>query len=194
MAHGLDAGRLAAQCDEIDRLNERLKDIVLLKGIEVDILDDGSLDLPDAVLARLDVVIGAVHSRLDLPRARQTERILRAMDNPYFTLLAHPGGRLIERRPPCDVDMARIVRHARQRGCYLELNAQPERLDLLDTHCMLAREEGVLVAINSDAHRREDFANLRFGIGQARRGWLTADEVLNTRALPELRQLLARPR
>ena len=194
MAHGLDAERLEVQCDEIDRINERLKGIVLLKGIEVDILESGGLDLPDAALARLDIVIGAVHSRFDLPRAHQTERILRAMDNPYFTLLAHPTGRLIEKRAPYDVDMPRIIRHARQRGCYLELNAHPERLDLLDTHCRIAREEGVLVAINSDAHSREDFANLRFGVGQARRGWLSAADVLNTRPLPELRQLLARGR
>ena len=190
VAHGLDPRRLAEQCDEIDRLNETLQGIVLLKGIEVDILEDGSLDLPDSALARLDLVIGAVHSRFDLPRARQTERILRAMDNPNFTLLAHPSGRVIEERAPYDVDLLRIVRHARQRSCFLELNAHPERLDLLDTGCRMAKEEGVLVAINSDAHGRDEFANLRFGIGQARRGWLEADDVLNSRPLPELRKLL----
>ena len=194
MAHGLDPRRLAEQCDAIDRLNERLDGIVLLKGIEVDILEDGSLDLPDESLARLDLVIGAVHSRFDLPRARQTERILLAMDNPYFTMLAHPTGRVIESRAPYDVDMLRIIRKARQRGCFLELNAHPERLDLLDSHCMMAKEEGVLVAINSDAHSSDDFAHLRLGIGQARRGWLAAADVLNTRPLPELRRLLAQVR
>jgi DNA polymerase (family 10) len=194
MAHGLDPRRLAEQCDAIDELNETLAGIVLLKGIEVDILEDGLLDLPDSALARLDLVVGAVHSRFDLPRAKQTERILRAMDNPYFTLLAHPTGRVIASREPYDVDMLRIVRHARSRGCYLELNAHPERLDLLDSHCLMAKEEGVLVAINSDAHSREDIANLRFGIGQARRGWLEVGDVLNTRPLPELRRLLARVR
>ena len=192
MARGLDPRRLADQCDAIERLNERLDGFVLLKGIEVDILDDGSLDLPDSALSRLDLVIGAVHSRFDLSRAKQTERILRAMDHPSFTLLAHPSGRLIESRDPYDVDMLRIVRHARERGCFLELNAHPDRLDLLDTHCRLAKEEGVLVAINSDAHSREDFANLRFGVGQARRGWLEATDVLNTRPLAQLRRLLAR--
>jgi len=155
MAHGLDPRRLAEQCDAIDRLNQNLEGIVLLKGIEVDVLEDGSLDLPDASLARLDLVIGAVHSRFDLPRARQTERILRAMDNPCFTLLAHPTGRVIDSRAPYDVDMLRVIRHARRRGCFLELNAHPERLDLLDSHCIMAKEEGVLVAINSDAHSRE---------------------------------------
>jgi DNA polymerase (family 10) len=191
MAHGLDPRRLAEQCDAIDRLNETRDGIVLLKGIEVDILEDGSLDLPDSSLKQLDLVVAAVHSRFELTRARQTERILRAMDNPYFTLLAHPTGRMIEERAPYDVDMLRIIRHAKQRGCFLELNAHPERLDLLDTHCRMAREEGVLVAINSDAHSRDDFANLRYGVGQARRGWLAAADVLNTRPLAELKRLLA---
>jgi DNA polymerase (family 10) len=98
---------------------------------------------------------------------------------------------MIEERAPYDVDMLRIIRHAKQRGCFLELNAHPERLDLLDTHCRMAREEGVLVAINSDAHSRDDFANLRYGVGQARRGWLAAADVLNTRPLAELKRLLA---
>lgn len=190
VAHGLDPVRLAKQIDEIDRLNERLEGITLLKGIEVDILEDGGLDLPDAVLGRLDLVVGAVHSRFDLSRAKQTERILKAMDHPHFTILAHPSGRLIDRREPYDVDMLRIIRKARERGCYLELDAQPERLDLLDTHCQMAKEEGVLVSIDSDAHSVLDFDNLRFGVGQARRGWLEKQDVLNTRTLAELRPLL----
>lgn len=192
VAHGLDPLRLARQCDEIDALNERLTGITLLKGIEVDILEDGSLDLPDNVLARLDLVVGAVHSKFDLSRARQTERILRAMEHPCFTLLAHPTGRLIEKREPYDVDMLRIIRQAKNRGCFLELNAHPERLDLLDTYCQMAKEEGVLISINSDAHSAFDFANLRFGVGQARRGWLGKQDVLNTRPLAELRALIKR--
>jgi len=190
--HGLDPLQLAQQCDEIDQLNTELKGITLLKSIEVDILEDGSLDLPDSALARLDMVVGAVHSNFNLSRAKQTERILRAMQHPYFTLLAHPTGRLIQRRAPYDVDMLRIIREARNRGCFLELNAHPERLDLLDTQCLMAREEGVLISINSDAHSVYDFANLRFGIGQARRGWLEKHDVLNTRSLKELRLLINR--
>lgn len=192
VAHGLDPQRLLKQIDEIDRLNSDLKGITVLKGIEVDILEDGSLDLPDSVLERLDLVIGAVHSKFDLPRAKQTERILRAMDHPHFTLLAHPTGRLLEQREPYDVDMLRIIRKAKSRGCYLELNAHPERLDLLDTHCQMAKEEGVLVSINSDAHSTLDLDNLRFGVGQARRGWLEKKDVLNTRTLTPLRTLLKR--
>lgn len=190
VAHGLSPQQLLQQMDEIDRLNETLLGITLLKGIEVDILEDGNLDLPDSVLARLDLVIGAVHSKFELSRAKQTERILRAMAHPHFTLLAHPTGRLIDRRAPYDVDMPRIIREAKQRGCYLELNAHPERLDLLDTQCQIAREEGVLVSINSDAHTTQDFGNLRFGVGQARRGWLEKKDVLNTRPLRELLPLL----
>lgn len=192
VARGFDPLRLARQCDEIDRLNPELEGITLLKGIEVDILEDGSLDLPDGVLGRLDLVVGAVHSQFHLSRAKQTERILRAMDHPHFTLLAHPSGRLIAQREPYDVDMLRIIRHARQRGCFLELNAHPDRLDLLDSHCQMAKEEGVLVSINSDAHSRFDFANLKYGAGQARRGWLEKDDVLNTRPLAALRRLLRR--
>jgi DNA polymerase (family 10) len=194
VAHGLDSKRLLKQLESIDEFNAGEHGITLLKGMEVDILDDGGLDFPDAILARLDVVIGAVHSRFNLSRASQTRRILRAMDNPNFTLLAHPTGRLIDRRAPYDVDMTRIIRHARERGCFLELNAHPERLDLLDTQCQQAREEGVLVSINSDAHSVADFDNLRFGVGQARRGWLEKQDVLNTRPLAALRKLLATTR
>jgi DNA polymerase (family 10) len=192
VARGLDPLRLARQCVEIDALNEELEGITLLKGIEVDILEDGNLDLPDHVLAKLDLVLGAVHSKFELSRARQTDRILRAMNRPHFTILAHPTGRLIQQRPPYDVDVPRIIREAGRRGCFLELNSQPDRLDLFDTYCQMAREEGVLVSINSDAHSTFQFDNLRFGIGQARRGWLEKQHVLNTRPLGELRTLINR--
>ncbi len=190
MARGLDAERLAAQIDEIDRLNDKLRGIRLLKGIEVDILEDGKLDLPDAVLARLDIVVASIHSHFDLPQAKQTRRVLKAMDHKHFTLMGHPTARLLDEREPCELDMPRIIRHARERGCGLELNSQPDRLDLVDTWCKAAKEEGVLVSIDSDAHSVRDFANLRFGIGQARRGWLEAADVLNARPLAELRRLV----
>lgn len=192
VTHGLDTLRLARQCEEIDQLNENLQGITLLKSIEVDILEDGSLDLPNSALAQLDLVVGAVHSNFNLSRSKQTERIVRAMQHPHFTLLAHPTGRLLQRRAPYDVDMRRIIREARNRGCFLELNAHPDRLDLLDTYCQMAKEEEVLISINSDAHSTYDFSNLRFGIGQARRGWLEKQNVLNTRSLSELRLLINR--
>jgi DNA polymerase (family 10) len=192
VAHGLDVQRLRQQMEEVDKLNANLKDITILKGIEVDILEDGSLDLPDDVLGELDIVVGAVHSQFKLARAKQTARILKAMDHPHFTIFAHPSGRLIDQREPYDVDMLKIIRKARERGCFLELNAHPERLDLLDIHCQMAKEEGVLVAISSDAHSAQDFDNLYYGVGQARRGWLEKKDVLNARSFKELRVLLNR--
>jgi len=192
MARGVDAARLARQIDKIDRFNARAQGFTLLKGVEVDILEDGTLDLPDSILKRLDLVVGAVHHRLDLPRATQTERLLRAMDNRHFTVLAHPTGRLMDERPAYAIDLLRVLRKARERGCFVELNAQPQRLDLDDTACQMAKAEGVLVSINSDAHSTLEFDDLQLGIGQARRGWLEKGDVLNTRSLDELRPLLAR--
>jgi DNA polymerase (family 10) len=191
-ARGLDPVRLAKQIDRIDRFNEKAQGFTMLKGIEVDILQDGTLELPDSILQRLDLVVGAVHHHLDLPRAQQTERVLRAMDSRYFTLLAHPTGRLIGERAPCEIDLLRVLRKARERGCFVELNAQPARLDLADTACQMAKAEGVLVSINSDAHGTLEFNHLPSGIDQGRRGWLEKADVLNTRDLPELRPLLAR--
>lgn len=190
VAHGLDAGRLARQIDRIDALNEQLPGITLLKGVEVDILRDGKLDLPDRVLERLDLVVGAVHEHFDLPAAQQTERLLRAMDHPCFSILAHPGARLLGEREPCTFDLERVLRHARERGCFMELNGQPARLDLDDHACRMARDMGVLVSIASDAHGVLEFGHLEWGVGQARRGWLEARHVLNTRPLEEIRRLL----
>ncbi len=192
MAHGLDAARLRRQAAEIERFNAGRHDIAVLRGIEVDILEDGTLDLPDSVLGELDLVVAAVHSRFNLSREKQTERILRAMERPHFTILAHPTGRLIGEREPYDVDMPRVIRAAADRGCFLELNAHPDRLDLSEVHCRMAKEAGVLLSIASDAHRTGDFTYLRFGVGQARRGWLGPQDVLNTRPLRELRSLLRR--
>jgi len=189
-AGGLDASRLLAQIDEIDRLNDELQGLTILKSIEVDILKDGRLDLPDDVLGRLDLVVGSVHSHFNLPREAQTERVLRAMEHPYFSILAHPSGRLINEREPLMLDMEKIIAKASERRCFLELNSSPKRLDLIDIHCQLAKEQGVLISINTDAHRTSDFDNLRFGIGQARRGWLEKKDVFNTRPLGELRKLL----
>ncbi|HXX10604.1 MAG TPA: DNA polymerase/3'-5' exonuclease PolX, partial [Burkholderiales bacterium] len=192
VARGLDAIRLVKQGAEIDRLNRELDGITVLKGIEVDILEDGTLDLPDSVLAHLDVVVAAVHSRFDLPRAKQTQRILAALDNPVVAILAHPLGRLIDEREPYDVDMQKIIRKAKAKKIALELNAHPERLDLLDIYCQMAKQEGALVSINSDAHSTYEFGMLRFGVGQARRGWLEKKDVLNTRSLKELRAWLSK--
>ena len=190
VAHGLDEKRLAKQIETIDRLNESFDGITILKSCEVDILENGRLDLPDRILSQLDLVIGAVHSRFRLSRRKQTARILRAIDSKFFTILAHPSARLLEKREAIEVDMPRIIKAAQERGCYLELNSQPQRLDLIDTYCQLAREQGVLISINSDGHNTNCFDLLYGGINQARRGWLEKNDVLNTRSLHDLRELL----
>jgi DNA polymerase (family X) len=192
MAHGLDPARVSRQIHEIDKLNVKLKGFTILKGIEVDILKDGSLDLPDSILARLDVVVASVHSFFDLSRDAQTDRVVRAMENRHVSILGHPTGRLIGEREPYDIDMDSILSAAHDLGCYLEINAEPDRLDLNDVHAHAAKSKTVKVAISTDAHSVNAFQYMRFGIDQARRGWLTANDVINTRSLVDLRKLLKR--
>jgi len=192
MAHGLDPRRLEQQMAEIDDVNRELRGITVLKGIEVDILEDGSLDLPDSILSKLDLVVAAVHGGFGLSRARQTARVLKALDNPHVSILAHPTGRLLGEREACELDMLAVVRKAKRRGMALELNAHPDRLDLNDVHCRMAKDEGVLVAVGSDAHGVDGFEVLRYGVGQARRGWLEKKDVLNARPLAKLGSWLAR--
>ena len=192
VARGFDQRRLGKQIDEIDRLNERLARITLLKGIEVDILEDGRLDLPDSALSRLDLVVAAIHSHFNLPAEKQTTRILRAMERPHFSILAHPTGRLLGTREASPFHMEEVIKAAHDRGCFLELNAQPDRMDLSDVYCQAAKAAGVLISIGSDSHSTTDFDFLPFGVGQARRGWLEKGDVLNTRSLTELRALLRR--
>lgn len=190
IAHGLDRKRLAAQAAEIDRVNRSGIGIAVLKGIEVDILKDGSLDLPDDVLRTLDLVVAAVHGNFELSREEQTRRILAAMDNPHVTVLAHPTGRLLSGRSPYDVDMAELMRKARAAGVALELNADPDRLDLNDVHCRMAADMGVRVAIGSDAHTVDGLGHMAIGITQARRGWLSARDVLNATPYNALMRIL----
>ena len=190
MVHGLNPKRLSKQIEAIDRLNEKMDDIFVLKAIEVDILEDGSLDLPDEILKELDLTVCSVHYKFNLSRKKQTERIMRAMDNPFFHILAHPSGRLINEREPYEVDIERLMEAAKERGCILELNAHPDRLDLTDRDCKMAKEMGVKVAISTDAHRTTDLDFMRFGVGQARRGWLEPDDVINTQSRTQLMKLL----
>jgi DNA polymerase (family 10) len=192
MAHGMDKKDLKKQIKSIDRLNKKLKGLTVLKASEVDILKDGSLDLPDDILEELDVTVCSVHYNRNLSRQKQTERIIKAMDNPHFNILAHPSGRLIKEREPYDVDMEAVMKAAKERGCFLELNAHPDRLDLTDRDCKMAKEMGLKVVVSTDAHSMTDLDFMRFGIYQARRGWLASDDVLNTRSLKELRKLLKR--
>lgn len=192
VAHGLNKKRLMEQIKTIDKLNEQLKDITILKSIEVDILQNGRLDLPDSILKELDFTVCAIHSNFELSHKKQTDRILRAMDNPYFTILAHPTNRLIHDREPIDIDLEKIMRMAKHSGCYLEINAQPSRLDLTDDACKLAKDIGTKLVISTDAHSTSDLDNMSFGINQARRGWLEADDIINTHNLEQLKKLLER--
>jgi DNA polymerase (family 10) len=192
MTHGFDAKRLAVRNEEIDLLNGKLQGFIVLKSIEVDILEDGSLDLPNSILKELDLTVCSVHSKFNLSREKQTERIIRAMDNPYFNIFAHPSGRLINEREPYDVDMQRLMEAAKERGCVMEVNAHPDRLDLSDVHCKLAKDMGVKVVISTDAHSVTDLELIRFGVWQARRGWIEKEDVLNTRDYDILKKLIKR--
>jgi DNA polymerase (family 10) len=192
VAHGLDERRLKTQIEDIDAINDELDGIRLLKSAEVDILEDGSLDMPDRILADLDLIVCAVHSAFGLSREKQTERIIRAMDNRHFNILAHPSGRLLGEREPVDVDMERLIGAALERRCYMEINAQPERLDLSDIHARMAKDMGLKIAVSTDAHSTATLDYMRFGVDQARRAWLGPGDVLNTRSWTALRKLLNR--
>lgn len=192
MAHGLDEKDLRKHMGMIDEANAQIDGITLLKGIEVDILADGSLDLPDTVLRELDLVICSVHYQQRLGREQQTERIIRAMDNPYCTILGHPTGRLINRREPMDIDLEKIIDAASERNVVLELNGHPERLDLPHNYCKMAAERGVMIAVSTDAHSVVNLNYMKNGIMAARRGWLTCDNIVNTRGLSGLLKIFKR--
>lgn len=192
MANGLDKKRLKKQMEQIDLLNENIKGIRILKSIEVDILKDGKLDLPDDILKELDLVVCSIHYNRNLSSKEQTERVLKAMDNKYFNIFAHPTGRLINTRKPYDIDIEKVMKEARKKGCFLELNASPERLDLSDTNVKMAKEIGLKLSVSTDAHTIDQLKNMRHGIAQARRGWLEKDDVINTRPWSKLKKLLKR--
>ncbi|MFQ5330354.1 MAG: DNA polymerase/3'-5' exonuclease PolX [Thermodesulfobacteriota bacterium] len=196
VAHGLDEARLLRQMDEIEGVNEKFKErgaeFTILKGMEVDIKSDGSLDLDDELLGRLDVVVAAIHSKFTMEADEMTERILTAMSSGFVHILAHPTGRIVEGRSPYPVDMRRLMEGAKRERVILELNACPDRLDLNDVNLRLAKEIGVMVAISTDSHTPRSLANIAFGVHTARRGWLEKEDVLNTRPLSELLRLLER--
>jgi len=185
MAHGLDAARLRKQGREIERVEARVG-IRLLRGIEVDILEDGSLDLPDRVLSELDWVVAAVHYKLNQDAREMTPRMIKAIRNPNVDVIGHPSGRLIGQREPSSFDLGEVLRVAREEGCAMELDSQADRLDLTDTACLSAKQAGVKIVVSSDAHHPHEFSMLEYGINQARRGWIEPSDVLNTRPLSKL--------
>ena len=191
MARGLDAQRLLAQWEEIDRLNEQLgKSFTVLKGIECDILEKGGMDLPDDVLAQADWVVASIHYGQRQPREQITDRIIGAIENPHVSILAHPTGRLIDRRKPYEVDLDAVFAAAAEHGKLLELNANPMRLDLNDVHCAAAKSHGIPIVITTDAHDIDGLDDMRYGVLQARRGGLTKSDVANTRTWPQMKKLI----
>ncbi|MDD4974635.1 MAG: DNA polymerase/3'-5' exonuclease PolX [Bacteriovorax sp.] len=191
VANGLDVERLKKHIKDIDRINEKISGIKILKGIEVDILEDGSLDLPNSILAELDIRICSIHYKLKMNKKDMTERIIRAMDNPYFNILGHPTGRLIFKRAPYEFDLEKVVKAAVERGKFFEINCRPDRLDLSAEHCQMVQELGAKFAISTDAHSTMELNFLNFGTDQARRGWVEKKNVINSLMWKELRKLLS---
>lgn len=191
IARGLDVLRLKKHIEDIDRANNRISGIKLLKGIEVDILENGLLDLPNSILAELDIRICSVHYQFKMSKNNMTERLLRAMDNPYFNILGHPTGRLIFKRPSYDFDFEKIIKAAVERGKIFEINCQPDHLDFNAENCQMANELGAKFAISTDAHSTAELHFLNLGTDQARRGWVEKKSVINSFAWEDLKKILA---
>lgn len=186
-AHGLTPERLEQQIKDIDRLNKELEGIKILKGVEVDILQDGQLDFPDELLKQLDIVVAAIHTGF---KKNVTERILCAMENPLVTVIAHPSGRLISKREGYDVDLEKVLHEAKKRDKALELNAYYDRLDLNEYYLKKAKEEGLQISIGTDAHSPGGLQMMRFGMGIARRAWLEKTDILNCHSFEQLLKAL----
>jgi DNA polymerase (family 10) len=195
VAGGLSVEDLQRQREEIDAVQEELGDqIHLLQGSEVEILSDGTLDYEDDVLARLDIVIASLHTGLHQDREVATQRLLKAIENPYVRVIGHLTGRLIGKRDPADLDIERILEAAAKQNVVLEINSHPDRLDLKDTHAKLAAEMGCTLAINTDAHHPSHFDMRRFGVGTARRAWIRPEQVVNTKSISDLQDWLSKSR
>ncbi|MDR6226523.1 DNA polymerase/3'-5' exonuclease PolX [Desmospora profundinema] len=195
VASGLTADDLKRQREEIDQVNDRLDGMTVLAGVEMDILPDGSLDYPDEVLQELDLVIASIHSGFRQDEETLTSRMIAAMENPYVHIIAHPTGRLINRRDPYGLDLDRVFEAAKRTGTVLELNANPHRLDLNDWYLKRGKEEyGLRFSINTDAHTPEMLSHIGVGIATARRGWLEAEDVINTYSIDRLKDWLAQKR
>jgi len=186
-SHYLREGRLESQAKEIDRVAKRVAPLKLLKGIEVNIKADGTLDVPDEQLAERDWVVVSIHTAF---QREPTERIMAAMENPHVDVIGHLTGRKLNRREPMEIDLERVVEKALETGTFLEINSQPDRLDLSDVNARVAGEAGVKIVVSSDAHQLKALDYVDFGIAQARRAWLTADQIANTRTWAQLRKLM----
>ena len=190
MTGGLDEKKLEKQGKEIDKMNEKLEGITILKGAEVNIMKDGRLDISDGALSRLDVVGAAVHSNFNMAKNEMTKRITAAMENPNVDILFHPTGRIIQRREPYEVDIEKIIETAKTTGTVLEIDSYPDRLDLKDEHVRMAVKSGAKLCIDSDAHNRTHFRFLQLGVAQARRGWAEKKDVINAWTLGKMMKFI----
>jgi len=192
--HGLDERQLAAQRKEIEKLNLKLKTknskLKVLQGCEANIMTDGSIDIKDEALAKLDYVIAGVHSQMKMSRAQMTERIIKAMKNPNVDIISHPTGRILKRRDEYEVDFDKILKIAKETGTILEINAYPERLDLNDQNIRKAKEMGVKMAIGTDAHHKDQLRFMEYGVSQARRGWAEKKDIINAWPLEKMIEML----
>jgi DNA polymerase (family 10) len=188
--HGLNEKQLELRDKEIDKINSKLKTqnskLKILKGCEANILNDGSIDIKDEALKKLDFVIAGIHSNFKMPKEKMTERIIRAMKNPNVDIISHPTGRIIQRRDEYQIDFEKILKAAKETGTILEINSYPERLDLNDQNIRRAKEAGVKMVINTDSHHRDQMRFIEYGIAQARRGWAEKEDIINTLHLNKL--------
>jgi DNA polymerase (family 10) len=190
MANGLDEKRVVAFARQVRELNREGLPVRVFSGLECDILRDGTLDIAEDALAELDVVIGSIHSHMNLEASETTDRLLRALESPSIRILGHATGRMLLHREPYTFDFDRVAARAFERGVFLEINASPERLDLPSALVRSAKRKGCKFAISTDAHRPSHFHNMRFGVTTARRGWLEASDVINTRSVAEFEAAL----
>jgi DNA polymerase (family 10) len=190
IARGLNEERIHRQIHEIEEMNQKLSDIQILSGLEVDIKANGTLDTSDEILANLDIVVASVHSSMNQSEEQMTRRIIAAIENPHVDIIAHPTCRLLGEREPVAVNIEEIFRAALKNNTALEINAMPSRLDLKDSHIYQAREMGVKLVINTDAHNADHLEFMRFGVGTARRGWCQKKDLLNTLSFEKLEDFL----
>ncbi|MDD3735323.1 MAG: PHP domain-containing protein, partial [Candidatus Pacebacteria bacterium] len=192
--HGLDEKRLIMQRREIDKVNQKLKTknykLKILQGCEANILNDGSIDINDEALAKLDFVIAGIHSNFKMEKNKMTERMIKAMENPNVDIISHPTGRILMKRDEYQIDFDKILKKAKEKGTILEINSWPDRLDLNDINIKKAKEAGVKMIINTDSHQRDQMRFIKFGIAQARRGWAEKEDIINSQSLEKLLSFL----
>ena len=190
IAHALDEKRISDQRKEIDKINKKLNGITVLQGVEVNITEDGSLDMPNKILKELNIVVASIHSGFKNPKEKITRRMLKAMENENVDIIAHPTGRLITKRESYEIDLDAVFDAAKKTGTIMEINAYPERMDLRDVHVRAAVKAGVKLVISTDAHNADQLHFMKLGIGTARRGWAKKEDVINTRGLKDMMKCL----